>query len=299
MNIFAYDLHVAGVRSETRPLTGWAGDRRSVAAEHDAHMQLIAFPFQVFEELLHALHLAFSLAADVADLLRQILVGDGEVDSMAIDEEQRVLLAPVAAGFAPGFNRALGQRLAVVGNDEVGIVMKNIAEPFALRTGAEWMVEGKENRTNRVECSPTLLAAKVRTVGSDALVDDLHAAQALALAKRGFDRFDEAGSVVFPDHQPIEYHMKMVRPGFRKAVGFMEIEDFLAAPDPGEPAQQQRLEKGLVLLRHRCCDGEKDHCSCVAAMAQQVVGDAPRVKAARLNGAIGADRMAHFGEQKT
>ena len=113
------------------------------------------------------------------------------------------------------------------------------------------MVEGKEDRTNRFECSATLLAAKVRAVGAEALVDDVHAAEAIALAKRGFDRFDEAGSVVFPDHQPIEDHMQMVRPGCGKGLDLVEIEDLLAALQSGEPAQQQRLEKGLVLFRRR------------------------------------------------
>ncbi len=33
-------------------------------------------------------------------------------------------------------------------------------------------------------------------------------------------------------------------------------------------------------------------------MVQEIIGDAAGMKAARTNGAIGADRMAHFGEQK-
>ena len=124
----------------------------------------------------------------------------------------------------------------MVGNDEVGIVTENVAEPLASRTGAQRVVEGKEDRTNRFECSATLLAAEVRTLGSGALIDDLHAAQALALAKRGFDRFDEAGSVVFPDHQPIEDHMQLVRPGCGKGLDLVEIEGLLAALQSGEPA---------------------------------------------------------------
>ena len=91
----------------------------------------------------------------------------------------------------------------------------------------------------------------------------------------------------------------MVRPGFGKGVDLMEIEDLFAALHSGEPAQQQRLEKGLVLFRRRCCDREEDHRSCVDAMVQKVVDDAARVKAARIDGAIGADRMAHFSEQES
>ena len=177
-----------------------------------------------------------------------------------------MFLPPVAAGFAPGFNRALSERLAVVGNDQVGIVTENIAEPLALRTGAERMVKGKKDWTKWFECSSALLTAKVRAVDTGAPVDDLHAAEAFALAKRGFDRFDEAGSIVFTDHQPIEDHMKMGRPGFGKGVDLMEIEDLFAALHSGEPAQQQRLEKGLVLFRRRRCDREEDHCSGVVAM---------------------------------
>src|SRR6185295_11218354 len=146
-----------------------------------------------------------------------------------------------------------------------GIVAENIAEPLALRTGAKWMVKGKENGTNRFECPPTLLAAKGRTVSPWPLVDDFHAAEALALAKCGFDCFDEAGPVVLSDHQPVKDHSEMVRPGFGKGVDLMEIEDFFAALDSCESAQQQRLEKGLVLFRRRCCNREEDHLSRVVS----------------------------------
>ena len=91
----------------------------------------------------------------------------------------------------------------------------------------------------------------------------------------------------------------MVRSGPRKCVGLEEIEDLLAAPHSGEPAQQERLEKCLVLFRCRCVDREKDHRSRVGAMVQEVVGDAARVKAARSNEAIRAERMAHFSEQES
>ena len=70
---------------------------------------------------------------------------------------------------------------------------------------------------------------KVRAVGARTLVDDLHAAEPFALAKGRFNRFDQAGSVVFPDHQPIEDHMQMVRPACGKGLDFVEIENLLAA----------------------------------------------------------------------
>src|SRR5688572_12856850 len=175
MNIFACDLHVTGVRSEPGPFTARAGERRSVAAEHHAHMQLIAFPFQVFKKLLYAFHLAFSVPDHLLDRLGQVFVREGEIDPAPFHEEQHLLLPPIAAGFAPGFNCALSERLAVVGNDEVGVVPENVAKPFACRTGAERMVEGKEHWTNRLECSPALLAAKVCAVDVGTLLDDLHA----------------------------------------------------------------------------------------------------------------------------
>ena len=88
----------------------------------------------------------------------------------------------------------------------------------------------------------------------------------------------------------------MVRPGCGKGLDLVEIEDLLAALQPGVSAQQQRLEKGLILFRRRGCDRKQNHRSCVAAMGQEIIHDAARVKAARLDGAIGANRMADFGE---
>ena len=247
----------------------------------------------------HSLELTFSFPEHLLDGLRQILIREGEVDPTPLHGEQQLLLPPIAAGFAPGFDRALGQRLAVVGNDEVGIVPQNIAEPFALRAGAERMVERKEDRANRFKRSAASLAAKVRAVGAGALVDDLHAALALALTKGRFNRFDEAGSIVFTDDQPIEDHIQMVRPACGKSLDLVEIQDLRAALQSAVPAQQERLEKGLLLFRRRGCDGKQNHRACVAAMGQKVVGDAAGVKTARLDGAIGADRMANFGEQES
>jgi hypothetical protein len=71
------------------------------------------------------------------------------------------------------------------------------------------------------------------------MVDDHHAAESLTLAKRSFDCFDEAGSVVFADHKPIENYRKMVWSGFGKGVDFVEVEDLLTALHSTESAHQQ------------------------------------------------------------
>jgi len=127
----------------------------------------------------------------------------------------------------------------VVGNNEVGIVTENIAESLALGTGSKWMVEGEKDWTNWLEGSPALLAAKVCAVGSGTQVDNLYEAQAVALAECGFDRFDEAGPVVFPDYQPVEDHMEMIWPGFGKTMDLVEIEDLPAASHSAEAAEQE------------------------------------------------------------
>src|SRR4029079_16212628 len=126
MDVESRDFHVAGIRSEPRSLTGWAWYWSSVAAEQYAHVQFVALPFQVFEELLSPLHFAFSLPEHLLDRPWQVLVGEREVYPAPSHGEQHLLLPPIAAGFAPGFDRALSQGLGVVGDDEVGIVAENI-----------------------------------------------------------------------------------------------------------------------------------------------------------------------------
>src|SRR5262249_37582523 len=148
--IFAGNFHIARVRAEARFFAGWTGNRGSVAAEHHTDMQLVALPFQVFEKLLYPLRGAFPLPDYLVNMLRQVLVGDREVDSSPLHGNQQLFLPPIAAGFAPGLNRTLGQRLAMVGNDKVWIVTENIAEPIAFGTGPEWMVKGKKDWTNRL-----------------------------------------------------------------------------------------------------------------------------------------------------
>src|SRR5262245_7431206 len=127
----------------------------------------------------------------------------------------------------------------MVGNDKVWIVTENIAEPIAFGTGPEWMVKGKKDRTNRLEGSSALLATKRCAIGSGTSVNYFYQAQAFTLAERSFNRFNETGSIVFPDYQPIQDYVEVIRPGSRESMGLMEVEDFRATSDPAEAAEQE------------------------------------------------------------
>ena len=96
----------------------------------------------------------------------------------------------------------------MVGNDELRIVAQDIAEAFAFGTGADWMVEGKENRPERFKRATALLAEEIGAEGVNAVADHVDSAAALPLAERGLDRFDKAGSIIRTDYEPVEHNMQ-------------------------------------------------------------------------------------------
>src|SRR5438270_8208498 len=124
MNILASNLHIPGIGSEPGPVTARAWDRRSVAAEHYAHVQLIALPFQVFEKLLHSLRLPFSVPEHLLDILGQVFVGEGEIDPAPFHEGNHWFLHQSPAGFVPGSTATWANRFLLSGNDRVGVVRR-------------------------------------------------------------------------------------------------------------------------------------------------------------------------------
>ena len=80
----------------------------------------------------------------------------------------------------------------MVGNDEFRIVAEDVAETFAFGTGADRMVEGKEDRPQRFKGTSALLAEKIGAEGVSPVADHVDRTAAFPLAERGLNRFDEA-----------------------------------------------------------------------------------------------------------
>ena len=51
MNVCAGNLHKAGIRLQPAAMTAGTVERRAIATEQDAYVQLVALTFEVFEEI--------------------------------------------------------------------------------------------------------------------------------------------------------------------------------------------------------------------------------------------------------
>ncbi len=99
-----------------------------------------------------------------------------------------------------------------VGDDQILVIPKDVAEALAVRTGAQGMVKREHHRPQRLKGPTARLTAELRAVGLKPLADDLRAADAVALSERGLHRLDQAVSVLGTEHQSIQDHMELSLP---------------------------------------------------------------------------------------
>ncbi len=176
----------------------------AIAAEEHAHMHFVALPFEVLEEIVDAVEALGPFPDQPLMIYGQRLKGCFNVDSMFFDSRQHLLLPPGRAGFGPGLHGSSGEGFGVVGNDELRIVPQHIAESFALRAGAEWMIERKENRPEWLKGTAATLAEKLCAVRLSPMVDDVDGTTALSFAKCRFNCLDKSSAIICSNDETIQ-----------------------------------------------------------------------------------------------
>src|SRR5262249_25897674 len=150
----------------------------AVAGEEDPHVELVAVPFDLFEEPADAAEVVVAVLDPAPDLLGQLPVGDVDVDLAAPGDPEQLLLVPLAGRLPPGLDRAAGERERRIGNDARLVVAQEVPEPPALRTGAERVVEREEERLGTLEGDPAGVAAEALAEAEDrgphAVAEHLH-----------------------------------------------------------------------------------------------------------------------------
>src|SRR5262245_3983074 len=126
----------------------------------------------------------------------------------------------------------------MVGDYKVRIVTKHVAEAFAFRTGAEWMIEGKQHRPERFECPFALLAEETVAVGSNAVPNDIQHAPSIPFPESCFDRFGQARTIILADYQAIQDDVECMMLLERRLITLLKINNLVIGFDPSEaPAQ--------------------------------------------------------------
>src|SRR3989441_11921166 len=193
-----------------RSLAGVTGDRTAVAAEHHADVQFVALALEVLEKGLDAFDGPFSRIAFPEQGpfgLAQLVVRPGDVKAASLEGQQHLLLPPLGRGLRPRLDGAARQALGLVREDEVLVIVQDVAEALAGRAGTKGVIEGEERRFRRLEGPPTGLAAIGLGEPAPSSADDLHNAAPAAFAERRVQGVHEARTVVLAEHETVQHDL--------------------------------------------------------------------------------------------
>jgi hypothetical protein len=134
-----------------------------------------------------------------------VVLGDG---AQAVPVED---LAAVGARAGPGRDGALGDRQALVGDDEVGVELLQVAEPGAVAAGAVGGVEREDPRLELLQEGAVLRAGEALGVELvDAVVGQEGAHEALAGGEGELGRLGQARAVRLVDLHPVDDDLDVV-----------------------------------------------------------------------------------------
>ncbi len=242
---------------------------RAVARQEHADVHLVRLGLEPVEEALHAIpvRLARLLPAHPVGvalhhpalvLLAQIAIGHVERHAALRGHLLQVVLALVIALRLERLDRAIAQRLRLVGDDEPVVDADHAAEAAARIAGADGRVE-REARGRRIRVVDVAIGAM--QVGGESpclavfLPEDIHAA--LSHPQRGLDGLDHARLLprghlhaVLRDFEP----RALAPVDARVALGLQQLGDFLFGEVrrhvDGKRDHQARIARGRRAIAH-------------------------------------------------
>ena len=144
--ILRRDEHGAGFGAETlAPAVGTEGVP-AVFGEEDADVEFVLFAFEGAEEALDAGVGSVAFFDEALLVGFEIVPGDVSRDVGGFCGTYHLAMVRAIFCGAPGRDRSVGERLRLIGKDEVGIEVDGIAEALAAWAGAVGVVEGEESR---------------------------------------------------------------------------------------------------------------------------------------------------------
>ncbi len=204
-----------------------------VAAEEDADLDLILFLFHFGEKLV-----AEEVDEEGAFVLGEVGDGDFAADGLAVAADE-ARLPVVIGGLGPGGDGAGEDRKRGVGDDEIEVVVDDVAEALAAGAGAEGGVEREERRFGGLIGDPAgfagegLREAVAFRFGDAGLLEDDFAAFAIA----DFDGIDDAGADVGGNGEAVgENGEGLVEVEFEEGFRRRELADFAVLIEPVETA---------------------------------------------------------------
>ena len=203
----------------------------------------------------------------------------------------------------PGLHGAVGQRPGLVRHDERLVVPEDVAEPLALRTGAQRVVEREEQRPRPREPHAALRAAELAAHRDHAPADQVHVGVPVSLRERRLQRVGDPAPRVGSDDDAIEHHGERLTVQFRRkhrrpAGGIRQVEHDLARLHARESALEEGGEERGRVLGGRRRQREADQRARSRMVADQRVGHLLGRIAPRLGATLRAVDASDPGEEQ-
>src|SRR5271166_1963168 len=168
-NVFAADLHLTGLAPQAQTAALGADRIAAIAAEEDAHVQLVLLALEVREETAHAREFAVAAHDEVLLLGREVLPRHIERNAGGARVAAHLGRERPVLGLGPRLDGAFRQRQRLVRDDQVQVEVNRVAETLTAWTSAERVVEGKQARLRFFIADVTLLTfealRKAQTLG--------------------------------------------------------------------------------------------------------------------------------------
>src|SRR5208337_358643 len=143
---FTGDAHGAGFGAQARATTFGARGVPAETAQEDAHVEFVLFAFEPGEKAFYAVEIVFGIAFEDQTALLGGKLAPGDVcgDPAVARPFARFLHEDALTGLGPRLNRAIIERFAGIGDDEVEIEINGVAKTLAARASAIGLVEREE-----------------------------------------------------------------------------------------------------------------------------------------------------------
>src|SRR5208337_3545577 len=159
---FSGDAHGAGFGAQARAATFGARGVPAETAQKDAHVEFVLLAFEPGEETLYAVEIVFGIAFkhQTALLGGELAPGDVCGDAALASPLARFLHEDAVTRLGPRLNRAIIERFAGIGDNEVEIEIDGVAKALAARACAIGIVEREETRLGFLIERAVILALK-------------------------------------------------------------------------------------------------------------------------------------------
>ena len=159
-DVFAADPYLPRFASQAQAAAVGAHGIAAIAAEKDAHVELVLLALQVLEEAAHAPEVAVAADDEVLLLGGEVVPGNIERNARSARVAAHLRGQRPVLRLGPGLDGAFGQRQRLVRNDQVQVEINGVAEALAARTRAVGIVEREQPRLRFFVLDVAVLAFK-------------------------------------------------------------------------------------------------------------------------------------------